>query len=702
MILFRGVVKHHPSGWGSHGQYPRSYERCLTQLDCFILRGMRKVTVLIAVCGSLAGLLGAQGRRLTLEDLVSVEAIGETALSPDGKTFAMTRNGQIVLMPAEGGWPVTVTSTTGGKSGLSWSPDGRAIAFASQGGIWSVSVSGGPPRRLTNAAPGGGDPRSASDRAPQWSPNGKWLLFETGRRGRDSLMVVSDDGMVNAFLSQSPNDEEAASWSPDGTRISYTERAKDYFSGKLNVVKFDPASGRAADPTTIYTAPTDRGGGWSIRKAQWSPDSKSLAVVLQDSGWDNVYLIPATGGAPKAVTHGNWEDESPEFSPDGKSIAIVSNRNGAEQRSIWIQPVDGSAARQLFSLSTLAKGVESAPVWSPDGKVYFHRSTPVTSVDLLSASIAKSVLASGDITIHNTDVHVVEITHTTPLNFTGAIIPEIVHYKSKDGLDIAAILYKPRNVRAGTKSPAVLWIHGGPEAQDTLRFDAWAQYLAQSGYVVLEPNYRGSTGYGEKFRNLNVEDSGGGEMDDVAAGAQYLVAQGLADPKKLAIGGGSHGGTMVAYAVTKYPDLFAAAMELFGVVDRATFNERTNRNSAVRWMMKMGGSPEEKPEVYRKANALLQIDKIKTPLLVMHGENDPQVPPYESAQFVRALKEHGKVVYYFTYPNELHGFSQRDHRLDAWRRQLAFLEKYINPRTGASSTSTEDLLAPPVARTPQP
>jgi dipeptidyl aminopeptidase/acylaminoacyl peptidase len=243
-----------------------------------------------------------------------------------------------------------------------------------------------------------------------------------------------------------------------------------------------------------------------------------------------------------------------------------------------------------------------------------------------------------------------------------------------------------------------LWIHGGPEAQDTFRFDPWAQYLAQSGYVVLEPNYRGSTGYGEKFRNLNVEDSGGGEMDDVAAGAQYLVAQGLADPKKLAIGGGSHGGTMVAYAVTKYPDLFAAAMELFGVVDRATFNERTNRNSAVRWMMKMGGSPEEKPEVYRKANALLQIDKIKTPLLVMHGENDPQVPPYESAQFVRALKEHGKTVYYFTYPNELHGFSQREHRLDAWRRELAFLEKYINPRTGVSSTSTEDLLAPPVAK----
>src|ERR1051325_5640857 len=182
--------------------------------------------------------------RLTLEDLLSAEPIGETALSPDGKTFALTRNGQIVLMPSDGGWPVTLTSTTGAKAGLSWSPDGRALAFASQGGIWTVPAAGGTPRRLTNAAAGGGDPRSASDRAPQWSPKGKWILFETGRRGHNSMMVVSDDGMVNAYLTQSPADEDNATWAPDGEHISYTERARDYFSGKLNVIRFDPTSAR--------------------------------------------------------------------------------------------------------------------------------------------------------------------------------------------------------------------------------------------------------------------------------------------------------------------------------------------------------------------------------------------------------------------------------------------------------------------------
>jgi len=635
-----------------------------------------RTILLFALCA----VLSAQTHRLTLEDLLSVETLGETVLSPDGKIFAMTRGGQIVLLPAEGGWPVTLTSTPGGKSGLSWSPDGRMIAFASQGGIWVVPAAGGAPRRLTNAASGPGDPRQASDRQPLYSPKGRWILFETGRRGHNNLMVVSEDGMVTDFLTAANVDEESASWSPDGTRISYTARAPEYFSGKLNVVKFDPAKGQASgDPVTLYTSPTDRGGGWQIRKAQWSPDGRSLAVVLQDSGWDNIYLISAAGGAPKPLTRGEYEDTNPVFSPDGKSLAIVSSRRNLEESDIWIVPTDGSAARQLAKFPV--PGMQSQPEWSPDGtKIYFHHTSPAESNDLIAADLNGATKY---------------LTRTTPKNFESAVMPEEVHYRSKDGMDIAAILHKPRGFKTGTKYPAVLWIHGGPEGQDTFRFDVWPQYLAQAGYLVLQPNYRGSTGYGETFRNLNVEDSGGLEMDDVAAGAQYLVSQGMADPKRLAIGGGSHGGTMVGYAVTKYPDLFACAIELFGVVDRATFNERTNRNSAIRWMMKMGGTPEEKPEVYRKANTLADVAKIKTPLLIMHGENDPQVPPYESAQFVRALKEHGKVYYYFTYPNELHGFSQRDHRLDAWRRQLAFLEKYIQPRYGVSSTSTDDLLGPP-------
>jgi dipeptidyl aminopeptidase/acylaminoacyl peptidase len=617
---------------------------------------------------------------LTLEDLVEAQGVQAPTLSPDGQWFALPWQGQIVLTASQGGWPIPLTSTTGGKSGLDWSSDGGSLAFASGGAIWTVPSAGGQPVRLTEGVRGAGDPRRASDSAPQWSPKGNWILFETGRRGNGDLALVSRDGLTTTLLTSSRADEGSAAWSPDGTRIAFVERSEEHFSGRLRVGDLDTASGRFHDETRVlYDAPADRGGGWSIRRPVWSPDGKSLAVVLQTTGWDKIWLIPATGGAPRALTTGESEDEPPVWAPDGKHVAFVSNRDRREERRVWIVGADGGAPRRLTTDSEPA--VEGNPRWSPDGKlVYFSRSTAFEPGGLSAAP------ADGG------PSRVVIRTQPRTFTATGLDAPEAVRYHSKDGREIAAILHKPLHYQAGTRYPAVLWIHGGPEGQDTVGWDPWALYLAQKGYVVLRPNYRGSNGYGEKFRNANVEDSGGGELDDVVAGVEYLVSHGIADRSRIAIGGGSHGGTMVAYAVTKRPDLFRAAIELYGVVDRATFIERTNRPSAIRWMAKMGGAPEEKPEVYQKANILPDVPKIKAPLLIMHGEDDPQVPPYESQQFVAALKKAGKPYLYFTYPKELHGFTQKEHRLDAWKKQEAFLARYLQPEYGRSITSTADVV----------
>ena len=493
-------------------------------------------------------------------------------------------------------------------------------------------------------------------------------------------MLVSADGMTTCSLTMTEADEGSAAWSPQGIRISYTERAPEHFSGKLKVLRFDDATGTArGKPVELHTAPIDRGGGWSIPKAAWAPDGKRLVAVLQHSGWDKLYSIAVGGGEPKPLTEGDFEDGDPVFSPDGKSLAFVSNRENLEERHIWILPLDGGSPRRLTRSSSV---IEGAPQWSPDGnKITFTRSAPLAPQNLMVADAA----GGGEPRY---------LTRILPRNFerAGFPMPEEVHYQGKDGLDIAAMLYKPRDFQVSKRYPTVLWIHGGPEGQDVFSWDPWALFLTHEGYIVLQPNYRGSRGYGEKFRNLNVEDSGGGEMDDVAAGARYLIDQGFADPARLGIGGGSHGGTMVAYAVTKYPDLFQVAIELFGVTDRASYIERTNRGSAIRWIMKMGGTPDEKPEVYRKANVLLDVVKIETPILVMHGEEDPQVPPYESTQFVKALQKQGKTHAYFTYPNERHGFRQREHRLDAWTKELAFLEKYLQPDYGRAIVSTEELV----------
>ncbi len=202
-------------------------------------------------------------------------------------------------------------------------------------------------------------------------------------------MVVSDDGMRTSFITSSPADEGNAAWSPDGLRIAYVERTPEHFSGALKITDFDPAAGAPTGPARdLYAAPTDRGGSWSVRTPVWSPDGKQLAIVLQETGWDKVYLMPAAGGAPRVVTDRDGEDESPVFSPDGKSIAFVSNRTHPEERHIWIASIEGGAPRRI---TDLGPGSEAAPQWFPDGsKICFLHSTPLAARDARAAEKLRS------------------------------------------------------------------------------------------------------------------------------------------------------------------------------------------------------------------------------------------------------------------------------------------------------------------------
>lgn len=652
---------------------------------------MRKFVLGIVIFS--ASVVSAQTVKLTIDDLTGGSNAGgfgrsrENLEALNGSFTIAAERGQVVLQGADGRPEKTLTDLAKPASEPSLSPDDQRVAFVSDGQIWVVPTAGGDAVELTHDPAGPGDPRGSTDHHPQWNPNGKWILYDSGRKGFNELYVVSEDGKISNLLAateiyagqdviaspvrdtgdavSSDRFDAEPLWAPDGTRISYTERSRAFFSGKLKILPFDQAAGKASGPAaTIYTAKNDPGGAWAINTAAWSPDSRTLAVVLQETRWDNIWQIPAAGGTPQELTFGSGEDEQPTYSPNGKWIAFESNRDLPEERHLWVVAAGGGDPHRLTTLA----GFETRPFWSVDSQtVHFQwRST-------LGATASYTTNVSGQ-----GEPQLVGAIHHSVYEQTG-IVPEVIHYQGLDGLPLAGILYKPLGYQAATRYPTIIVAHGGPEAQVTLSASPWSVFLAQQGYVVLEPNFRGSTGYGERFRNANVEDSGGGEIDDIQASVNDLVRIGLTDPKRVGISGGSHGGTVVANAVARYPDTFAVGIEKFGVVDRALFLKYTNRNSAIRWETKMGGTPQEKPAVYGKADVLLEVAQIKTPLLILHGEEDPQVPPQESQEFAAALKKDGKVFEYVTYPGEGHGFQQRDHRKDADERELAFLNKYLKP-----------------------
>ena len=217
------------------------------------------------------------------------------------------------------------------------------------------------------------------------------------------------------------------------------------------MLDFDSASGQPkAAPRTLYTSPVDGGGGWSIRDVEWSPDGKQLATVLQNSGWDHIYLLPASGGAPKQLTDGAFVDESPRFSPDGKSIAFVSSRGGIlETTNLWLVPTSGGEAHQVAKLD--APGGTTSPEWTPDSQhLYFRYANPRQSADLFLASADGSGSPS-------------QLTNTTLKAFTHAVVPERVTWKSKDGREIVGLLYLPLGEHPKNSLPLVEWVHGGPE-----------------------------------------------------------------------------------------------------------------------------------------------------------------------------------------------------------------------------------------------
>ena len=256
--------------------------------------------------------------------------------------------------------------------------------------------------------------------------------------------------------------------------------------------------------------------------------------------------------------------------------------------------------------------------------------------------------------------------------------PSHVRYPGADGEDVPALLFLPyaEALRDEMIPPAIINIHGRPTAQHHREWNVATQVFVNAGFVVLEPNPRGSTGYGKKWREANRGDWGGNDLEDTARGAAWLGDQKLADPARIGVYGGSYGGYLTLMSLSLRPDRFAAGVSVVGVVSWKTMAE-TTRGDLRDYLIREFGDPAKDAELYRERSPLTHASKIRAPLLILQGENDPRVPRSEAEQVVKALRDSGKPHEYHVYPGEGHGFRVTENRIDALRRALDWFDRYL-------------------------
>jgi dipeptidyl aminopeptidase/acylaminoacyl peptidase len=270
-----------------------------------------------------------------------------------------------------------------------------------------------------------------------------------------------------------------------------------------------------------------------------------------------------------------------------------------------------------------------------------------------------------------------QLTHASRagIPFADFVEPELIHYKTFDDRKIPAWFYRP--VQKGDRLPPVIvHPHGGPESQARPSFMALLQFFLQRGYGILAPNVRGSSGYGTAYMNLDNTTRRMDSVKDLAYAAYWLRDQKHGDPKRLAVYGGSYGGFMVLAAVTHYPDLWAAGIDVVGICNFVTFIEKTSAYRRAHRAAEYGNLPEHR-EFFEKISPIRHVDKIKCPMMVIHGANDPRVPIEEAEQIVAALKKRKIPVEYLRYEDEGHGLAKLKNRLDAYPKMAAFLDKHL-------------------------
>jgi len=620
---------------------------------------------------SITSPVSAGAKPVPIEDLFYSRRITDQGWSPDGKEIVITTNftGRFNLwkVSSSGGWPVQLLQSEDRQFNPLWSRDGKWIVYQQDVGghevydMYAVPSGGGQPINLTNT------PHVSEDN-PRFSYDGTMLAYTVKPEDSSIINIAVMDWATRKqriITDEKSSDRywQIIDFTRDGKTI-YAIRGNVPFTD-ASVWRIDVASARAEELTPHQ-------GDVLIQASSISPDGNLLLLTSgEKGGYNNVALLDLKTKKQTWITDTQWEAGSGNFSPDGRQFTYALNHDG--QTDMYLQTVGQTTAQRLDFPPGQTFAAASPTAFSPDGTRL-----------LVSHEDSQRVI---DLWIYDLKTRSArQLTQSAIASLSSSSVPpvQLVYYKSFDGQIISAYLWMPFNLKRDGSNPAIVLPHGGPTGQVRNTFDARAAALASRGYICIAPNVRGSSGYGLAFQKANIKDLGGGDLQDEVYATKFLLATGYVDSKKIGIAGGSYGGYMTLMAIGKVPDIWAAAVDQYGVINWKTM--ATNADPFLQQYVKaLLGDPEKDQEIYENTSPLKYIRNEKVPLLVLQGENDIRVPKEESEQVVSILKQEGRTVEAHYYPQEGHGFAKRENQIDALKRLVDWFDKYMKAAPSGTS-----------------
>jgi dipeptidyl aminopeptidase/acylaminoacyl peptidase len=603
---------------------------------------------------------GTASTPVDIPDLLSTVRLGGAAWSPDGRQilYSGSASGRINLwiMNSDGTEAHQLLHSDDAQSGAIWSKDGQKVVYQQDRGgdeiydLYTVAAAGGTPQNLTQTD-------QISETNPHFSPDGKLLAFHHKEKQGSSInLAVMDWSTHQMRLLTHEKDPKRSwdivTWSPDGKTL-YANRGD--LHEDMSAWSVDVATGDARELTSHK-------GNVLIGASSLSPDGKTLLIGSNEKdGYGNVALLNLATLQKKWITDTQWDAQPGNFSPNGDLFT-------------WSLNADGRTSIRF----TDAKTYKEVPRAIPEGLNYENGSpTPFAQNGRLLFVHQDSTHAPNFYVLgfHGAPV---QITQVESPGLRKAVLPptQLVHYASFDGKIISAFLALPFNLKRDGSNPLIVLPHGGPTGQVVDSFSPRIIALVSRGYTVIAPNVRGSTGYGVAFEKANYQDLGGGDLQDEIYGVKCMEATGYIDPKKIGITGGSYGGFMTLMAIGKAPEIWAAAVEEYGIIDWYTMLQHSDP-LLQEYEKSLLGDPVKDRSKYEAASPIQFLRKERAPLLVMQGERDIRVPREEAAQVVDILKKEGRTVDAVYYPQEGHGFMKREDQIDEITRMVAWFDKYL-------------------------